>query len=37
VIDILKTLNIQYNAEEEINYDDIFWTVMDTDMKAPKK
>ena len=37
VIDILKTLNIQYNAEEEINYEDVFWTVMDTDMKAPKK
>jgi len=37
VIDILKSLNIQYNAEEEINYEDIFWSVMDTDMKAPKK
>ena len=37
VIDVLKAINIEYQAEKEIDFDSVFWSVMDTDMKAPKK
>lgn len=37
LIDVLRALNIEYNDEEELDLNDVFWTVTGSDIPVPKK